>query len=93
MLPLWVFRHRVILPAILTALVVGVLLIGLTSYIPLYGQSVLGHSALDAPSLVELRDRSDEEWRAALKGSPMKRAKIAGLRRNIEVALRNSGLL
>ena len=37
-----------ILPAILTALVVGVLLIGLTSYIPLYGQSVLGHSALAA---------------------------------------------
>ncbi|GAB3246235.1 MDR family MFS transporter [Nocardioides dilutus] len=47
-LPLWVFRHRVILPATLTALVVGVLLIGLTSYIPLYGQSVLGHSALAA---------------------------------------------
>ncbi len=47
-LPLWVFRHRVILPAVLTALVVGVLLIGLTSYIPLYGQSVLGHSALMA---------------------------------------------
>ena len=47
-LPLWVFRHRVILPATLTALVVGVLLIGLTSYIPLYGQSVLGHSALMA---------------------------------------------
>jgi EmrB/QacA subfamily drug resistance transporter len=47
-LPLWVFGHRVILPATLTALVVGVLLIGLTSYIPLYGQSVLGHSALMA---------------------------------------------
>jgi EmrB/QacA subfamily drug resistance transporter len=47
-LPLWVFRHRVILPATLTALVVGVLLIGLTSYVPLYGQSVLGHSALTA---------------------------------------------
>jgi EmrB/QacA subfamily drug resistance transporter len=45
-LPLWVFGHRVILPATLTALVVGVLLIGLTSYIPLYGQAVLGHSAL-----------------------------------------------
>jgi EmrB/QacA subfamily drug resistance transporter len=47
-LPLWVFRHRVILPAILTALVVGVLLIALTTYIPLYGQSVLGNSALMA---------------------------------------------
>lgn len=47
-LPLWVLRHRVILPATLTALVVGVLLIGLTSYIPLYGQGVLGHGALTA---------------------------------------------
>lgn len=47
-LPLWVFRHRVILPAVLVSLVVGVLLIGLTSYIPLYGQGVLGHSALMA---------------------------------------------
>jgi EmrB/QacA subfamily drug resistance transporter len=47
-LPLWVFGHRVILPATLTARVVGVLIIGLTSYIPLYGQSVLGHSALMA---------------------------------------------
>jgi len=47
-LPLWVFRHRVILPAILSALVVGVLLIGLTSYIPLYAQGVLGHGALMA---------------------------------------------
>ncbi len=49
--------------------------------------------ALDAPALLALRDRSDDEWRAALKRSPMKRTKIAGLRRNIEVALRNSGLL
>jgi epoxyqueuosine reductase len=48
---------------------------------------------LDRPTLVEMLSRSDEEWRTMLKGSPMKRAKIAGLRRNIEVALRNSGLL
>ena len=48
MLPLWVFRHRVILPAILTSLVVGVLLIGLTSYIPLFAQGVLGHGAVMA---------------------------------------------
>jgi MFS family permease len=47
-LPLWVFRHRVILPAILTNLVVGVLLIGLTSYVPLFAQSVLGHGAVTA---------------------------------------------
>ena len=49
--------------------------------------------ALDAPPLLALRNRSDDEWRAALRRSPMKRTKIAGLRRNIEVALRNSGLL
>ncbi|HRK48504.1 MAG TPA: MFS transporter, partial [Nocardioides sp.] len=47
-LPLWVFRHRVILPAILISLVVGVLLMGITSYIPLYAQSVLGHDAVSA---------------------------------------------
>ncbi len=47
-LPLWVFRHRVIVPAILTSLVVGVLLIGLTSYVPLFAQGVLGHGAVMA---------------------------------------------
>jgi EmrB/QacA subfamily drug resistance transporter len=45
-LPLWVFRHRVILPAVLVSLVVGVLLMGLTSYIPLFAQGVLGHGAV-----------------------------------------------
>ena len=45
-LPLWVLRHRVILPAMLTSLVVGVLLIGLTSYVPLFAQGVLGHGAV-----------------------------------------------
>ena len=45
-LPLWVFRHRVILPAILISLVVGVLLMGITSYIPLFAQGVLGHGAV-----------------------------------------------
>jgi EmrB/QacA subfamily drug resistance transporter len=45
-LPLWVLRHRVILPVMLTSLVVGVMLIGLTSYIPLFAQGVLGHGAV-----------------------------------------------
>jgi epoxyqueuosine reductase len=45
---------------------------------------------LDLPALADLRRRSDDDWRAILKGSPMKRAKIAGLRRNIEAALTNS---
>ena len=44
---------------------------------------------LDRPSLTELAQRSDDEWRALLKGSPMKRAKVDGLRRNVAAALRN----
>lgn len=46
---------------------------------------------LDLPALVALRERSDEEWRAVLKRSPMKRTKIEGLRRNVEAALRGRG--
>jgi epoxyqueuosine reductase len=46
---------------------------------------------LDLPSLAELLQRTDEEWRRVLKGSPMKRAKAEGLRRNVAIALRNSG--
>jgi MFS family permease len=45
-LPGWVFRHRVLVAAMLTSLVVGVLLMGLSSYVPLYAQSVLGHGAV-----------------------------------------------
>ncbi|MGY2700862.1 MDR family MFS transporter [Nocardioides sp. HB32] len=45
-LPIWVFRKRVLLSAMLASLVVGVLMMGLSSYIPLYAQSVLGHDAL-----------------------------------------------
>ena len=47
------------------------------------------HWFLDLPALVDLSRRSDAEWAVVLKGSPMRRAKIAGLRRNVEVALRN----
>jgi epoxyqueuosine reductase len=46
---------------------------------------------LDRPRLTELCQRSDDEWRTLLKGSPMKRATLAGLRRNITVAMDNSG--
>lgn len=45
-LPLWVFRHRVLLAAVLASLVVGVLMTGIASYIPIYAQTVLGHNAL-----------------------------------------------
>jgi EmrB/QacA subfamily drug resistance transporter len=47
-LPLWVFRRRVLVGANATSLCVGVILIGLTSYVPLYAQGVLGHGAVVA---------------------------------------------
>ncbi|MCW2789164.1 MAG: major facilitator superfamily 1 [Aeromicrobium sp.] len=47
-LPLWIFRRRVLIGANASSLVVGVLLIGLTSYVPLYAQGVLGTDALVA---------------------------------------------
>jgi MFS family permease len=47
-LPGWVFRSRLLNSTNLAALGVGVMLIGLTSYIPLYAQGVLHTSALVA---------------------------------------------
>lgn len=47
-LPLWVLGHRVLNSANSTALLVGVLMIGLSTYVPLYAQSVLGTTALVA---------------------------------------------
>ncbi|PUA83105.1 MFS transporter [Nocardioides currus] len=47
-LPLWIFRRRVLNAANSGAFVVGVLMLGLTSYVPLYAQAVLGHGALVA---------------------------------------------
>lgn len=47
-LPLWVFGHRVVAAAMLMSLVVGVLLLGLTSYVPLFAQGVLGTDAITA---------------------------------------------
>ena len=42
--------------------------------------------AWDGPALVDLLQRTDAELQEALRGSAMKRAKLAGLRRNIELA-------
>ena len=47
-LPGSVFRSRLLNSTNLAALAIGVILIGLTSYVPLFGQGVLGTSALVA---------------------------------------------
>jgi epoxyqueuosine reductase len=48
-------------------------------------------AAWDRVDLLTLSQRSDDELAAALRRSPMRRAKAPGLRRNVEIALRNSG--
>jgi epoxyqueuosine reductase len=48
-------------------------------------------TGLDGPRLVDLWSRRDDELRALLKGSAMKRAGVRRLRRNLAVAIGNSG--
>jgi epoxyqueuosine reductase len=48
-------------------------------------------SGLDLPGLAELWRRPDTDLRALVRGTPMTRAKLTGLRRNIAVAVGNSG--
>jgi epoxyqueuosine reductase len=48
-------------------------------------------AGLDAPRLLDLWRLSDDELRALLKGSAMKRAGVRRLRRNLAVAIGNSG--
>jgi EmrB/QacA subfamily drug resistance transporter len=45
-LPLWVFSRRVLVAANTVSLLVGAVLIGLTSYVPTFAQGVLGFGAL-----------------------------------------------
>ncbi len=47
-LPLWVFSRRVLIASSMTALCVGAVTLGLTSYIPTYVQGTLGTGALAA---------------------------------------------
>jgi EmrB/QacA subfamily drug resistance transporter len=47
-LPGWVFRQRILNSTNVASLAVGVIVIGLTSYVPLFVQGVLGTSALVA---------------------------------------------
>ena len=46
---------------------------------------------LDAPTLLNLWRKKDDELRTLLKGSAMKRAGVTRLRRNLAVAIGNSG--
>ncbi|RCG30403.1 MFS transporter [Sphaerisporangium album] len=45
-LPLWVFRRRVLIGGNMVGLTIGALMIGLTSYVPTFAQGVLGTGAL-----------------------------------------------
>ncbi|HEY7501620.1 MAG TPA: tRNA epoxyqueuosine(34) reductase QueG [Vicinamibacterales bacterium] len=51
----------------------------------------LPRAPLDGPTLVELWRKTDVELRQAMKGSAMKRAGVTRLRRNLAVAIGNSG--
>ena len=44
----------------------------------------------DAPALADLHEMTDEALGLALRRSPMKRARLGGLRRNVDIALDNS---
>src|SRR4051812_22607177 len=46
--------------------------------------------AWDRVDLLTLAERTDDDLTAALRGSPMKRTKAQGLRRNVAAALRNT---
>ena len=47
--------------------------------------------ALDLPALITLWQKPDDELRAAIRGSAVTRARLTGLRRNLAVAIGNSG--
>ncbi|HSC28264.1 MAG TPA: tRNA epoxyqueuosine(34) reductase QueG [Vicinamibacterales bacterium] len=53
--------------------------------------SWLPRAGLDGPHLLDLWRRSDDELRRLLKGSAMKRAGAARLRRNLAIAIGNTG--
>ena len=48
--------------------------------------------ALHWPAMETLLNFSDDDWRVAIRGTPLKRAKVRGLLRNLMVVVGNSGL-
>ena len=50
-----------------------------------------GSKGLVNPALDWLAEMSAEEFREKFRGSPIRRAKFAGLRRNVAIAMGNSG--
>jgi MFS family permease len=51
-LPLWLFRNKVIAVASIIGFITGGLMIGVNSYVPLYAQGVYGGTAIDAGLIV-----------------------------------------
>jgi len=51
-LPLWLFRNKVIVVSSLATFIIGGMMFGVTSYVPLFAQGVLGGTALDAGLIV-----------------------------------------
>jgi epoxyqueuosine reductase len=49
-------------------------------------------NALYWPELEKLLNFSDDDWKVAIRGTPLKRAKVRGLLRNLMVVVGNSGL-
>jgi len=47
-LPLWVFRHRILIAGNVSGLAIGAILIGQTTYVPTYAQRVVGVGAVVA---------------------------------------------
>ena len=45
-IPLWVFRHRVLLPNMVVSLIVGMVMMAVTVYLPMFVQNGLGMTAL-----------------------------------------------
>jgi epoxyqueuosine reductase len=57
--------------------------------VPIAGDNWSSHHVMSTPNLLELSRRTDEELEAAIAGTPLTRAGVKGLRRNLVIALEN----